>query len=184
MATILKTAEQHMDKSLDALNRELGLVRTGVANASILNRTLVDYYGVKTPVNQVASVSTPEPRMLLISPYDPNTLKDIEKAILQSDIGITPNNDGEVIRLVVPQLTKDRREQLAKEISKYGETAKVSIRNIRRDAIAESKEAEKNNELTEDDLHLLEKDIQDLTNKFSKKIDAMIERKSQEILSD
>ncbi len=157
---LLKTTKARMDKSIEAFQRELGSIRAGVANASILDRVSVEYYGAPTPLNQLASITIPEPRMLMISPYDKGSLKDIEKGILMSDVGITPNNDGDVIRLTIPALTKERREDLVKVVGKEQENAKISVRNIRRDAIDDCKKMEKNNELTEDDVKRYEKDIQ------------------------
>ncbi|WP_025729690.1 ribosome recycling factor [Atopobacter phocae] len=182
--TIIKTAKERMEKSHESFQRELGQLRAGRANSSVLDRITVDYYGVATPVNQVASISVPEARMLLISPYDPSSLKDIEKAILQSNLGINPNSDGEVIRLVFPALTEERRKELAKEVGNYEEKAKIAVRSIRRDAIDEAKKAEKAKELTEDDLHQMEKDIQDVTNEFVKKIEKTAREKETELLND
>lgn len=184
MADILSNTKSRMQKSIDAYQRELGTIRAGVANASILDRVSVLYYGAPTPLNQLASITVPEARMLVISPYDKGSLKDIEKAILMSDVGITPTNDGDVIRLVVPALTKERREELVKLVGKEQENAKVSVRNIRRDGIDDAKKAEKNNELTEDDVKRYEKDIQKLTDEATAEIDRLTKIKEDEILNN
>ncbi|EKB56392.1 MULTISPECIES: ribosome recycling factor [Facklamia] len=178
---LLKTTKARMDKSIEAFQRELGSIRAGVANASILDRVSVEYYGAPTPLNQLASITIPEPRMLMISPYDKGSLKDIEKGILMSDVGITPNNDGDVIRLTIPALTKERREDLVKVVGKEQENAKISVRNIRRDAIDDCKKMEKNNELTEDDVKRYEKDIQKLTDNATDEIDRLAKVKEEEI---
>ena len=179
---LIKDTKQRMQKTVDAYQRELGSIRAGRANASILDRISVEYYGVPTPLNQLASITIPEARMLLITPYDKGTLGDIEKAILMSDVGITPSNDGSVVRLVIPALTQERRQELAKTVGKEQEGAKVRVRNIRRDAIDHAKKAEKNNEITEDDLKGLEKDIQKLTDDFVKEIEKLTAEKEKEIL--
>ena len=176
---IIANAKERMKKTEDALQRELGGIRAGRANASLLDRLQVEYYGVPTPVNQLASVTVPEARMLLITPYDKSSLQDIERAILMSDIGITPTNDGSVVRLVIPQLTEERRKELAKQV---GKEAEVSVRNIRRDAIEHLKKAEKNKEITEDDLRGYEKDIQKLTDDSVKNIDHLAQVKEKELL--
>lgn len=178
---LLKTTKARMDKSIEAFQRELGSIRAGVANASILDRVSVEYYGAPTPLNQLASITIPEPRMLMISPYDKGSLKDIEKGILMSDVGITPNNDGDVIRLTIPALTKERREDLVKVVGKEQENAKISVRNIRRDAIDDCKKMETNNELTEDDVKRYEKDIQKLTDNATDEIDRLAKVKEEEI---
>lgn len=179
---IINTAKEKMKKAEDALSRELGAIRAGRANASLLDRLQVEYYGVATPVNQLASITVPEARMLLITPYDKSSLQDIERAILMSDIGITPTNDGNVVRLVIPQLTQERRKELAKQVGKEAEASKVRVRNIRRDAIEHLKKAEKNKEITEDDLRNYEKDIQKLTDASVKAIDQLAANKEQELL--
>ena len=179
---IIANAKERMKKTEDALQRELGGIRAGRANASLLDRLQVEYYGVPTPVNQLASVTVPEARMLLITPYDKSSLQDIERAILMSDIGITPTNDGSVVRLVIPQLTEERRKELAKQVGKEAEGAKVSVRNIRRDAIEHLKKAEKNKEITEDDLRGYEKDIQKVTDDSVKNIDHLAQVKEKELL--
>lgn len=179
---IIDTAKSKMEKTEAALLRELGSIRAGRANASLLDKITIDYYGAPTPVNQMAQINTPEPRMLMITPYDKGTLKDIERALLQSDLGITPTNDGQVIRLIIPQLTEERRRDLAKQVKKEAEQAKVSIRNIRRDAIDGLKKAEKAKEITEDDLRGYEKDIQELTDTATKTLDKMAAEKEKELL--
>ena len=181
---LLKNTRSRMDKSIESFQRELGTIRAGRANASILDRVQVNYYGAQTPLNQLASIASPEPRMLVVSPYDKSSLNDIEKAILQSDVGITPSNDGTVIRLVIPALTKERREELSKVVGREQENAKISVRNIRRDAIDEAKKAEKNNELTEDDLRNYEGEIQKLTDNATKQIDEIAAKKVDEIMND
>ncbi|WP_396134553.1 ribosome recycling factor [Facklamia sp. 7083-14-GEN3] len=178
---MLKNTESRMQKSIDAFQRELGTIRAGVANASILDRVMVEYYGTPTALNQLASINTPEARMLVISPYDKGSLQDIERAIMMSDVGIIPTNDGEVIRLVIPALTKERREELVKVIGKEQENAKVSVRNIRRDAMDEAKKLEKDSEITEDELKRYEKDIQQLTDNATKEIDRLTSVKEDEI---
>ncbi len=182
MDTILLTCEEKMEKTLSALDSNFATVRAGRANPSILDRVLVDYYDCPTPINQLASVSVPEPRLLQIQPYDASTLKDIEKAINVSDIGINPNNDGRVIRLVFPPLTEERRRELAKDVRKMAEDGKVAIRSIRRDGIEKIKALRKANEITEDDQSAGEKEMQELTDKFCKKIDVASEKKEKEIL--
>ena len=179
----LSIYKNKMTKSLEALDRELGSVRAGRANPSVLDKVSVDYYGVATPVNQLAAVSVPEPRMLSIQPWDPSTLKLIEKAINVSDIGINPQNDGKTIRLIFPPLTEERRKDLVKGIKKNGEDTKVAIRNIRRDAIDDFKLAKKNGEMTEDDVKNAEKSIQDMTDKYCKEIDVTVTAKEKEIMS-
>ena len=179
---VLNEAKEKMPKSEESLTRELGLIRAGRANASLLDRIQVEYYGVPTPLNQIAGISIPEARVLMITPFDKSALENIEKAILASDIGISPTNDGSIIRLVIPQLTEERRKELAKEVSKYGENAKVAVRNIRRDAIDELKKLEKSKDISEDELHTLEKDVQDITDASTKNIDAIVSSKEEELL--
>lgn len=179
---LMQHAKNRMKKTEEALRRELASIRAGRANASLLDRIQVEYYGMLTPVNQVASVTVPEARMLVVTPYDRSSLQDIEKAIMMSDIGITPTSDGNVIRLVIPQLTEERRKELAKQVGKEAEQAKVSIRNIRRDVIDGLKKAEKNKEITEDDLRTLEKDVQKLTDDSVKHIDQIAAEKEKELL--
>jgi len=172
---------RRMDKTCDNLRSNFATVRAGRANASILDQISVEYYGASTPINQLASVSTPDPRSLLISPWDANALKEIEKAILASDIGITPNNDGKVIRLSFPQLTEERRKELAKQVKKYGEEAKVAIRNLRRDGLERFKKMEKAGELTEDDLTDMEKKFQKTVDEYTKKVEDLTDKKEKEL---
>ena len=178
----LKEFERKMEKTLEVLAADFGAVRAGRANAQVLDRITVEYYGVDTPVNQVGTVSSPDPRTLMIQPWDGSLLKAIEKAIQTSDLGINPQNDGRVIRLVFPQLTEERRKELTKQVKKYGEDAKIAVRNVRRDAVDYVKKAQKKGELTEDDQKAAEKDIQDLTDKFTKRIDEMCAKKDKELM--
>lgn len=180
---VLEQAKEKMTKSLAAFGRELASIRAGRANASLLDRISVDYYGAPTPINQLAGVSIPEARLLVITPYDKSILGEIEKAIMKSDIGITPTNDGNVIRLAIPALTEDRRKELVKVVKKEAEEAKVAVRNVRRDANDELKKLEKNGEITEDDLRGYGDDIQKLTDEFIAKVDEAAKEKEQEILS-
>lgn len=171
-----------MDKTIHALNSEFGGVRAGKANASVLDRITVEYYGTTTPVAQIASISAPDPRTLIIQPWDGSILKEIEKSIQASDLGINPQNDGKVIRLAFPQLTEDRRKELIKKIKKYSEESKIAIRNIRRDALEHFKALKKKSEITEDDLKTVEKDFQELTDKYSKDIDTLTAKKEAELM--
>lgn len=180
MDNLVEQTKSKMTKSVESFESELATVRTGVASASILDRIEVMYYGFKTPLNQVASISVPEARMLLIKPYEKSTLKDIEKAIVEANIGLTPNNDGTVIRIIIPALTEERRRELCKQVSRYSEDAKVSVRNIRRDA---NDTVKKNKEVSEDTRKGLEEDIQKLTDEFVKKIDLIAKNKEQDIMS-
>ena len=179
----VKTAQEKMEKCLGSLEHELTTVRAGRANPGVLDKVLVDYYGTPTPVQQMAAVSVVEARNLVIQPWDLSQLKAIEKAIQTSDIGITPTNNGKVLRLAFPQPTEERRKELVKQVRKYGEEAKVTIRNIRRDALEKFKSMKKNSELTEDDMKNLEKDVQKLTDKFCDDIDATISDKEKEIMA-
>ena len=175
--------EEKMKKSLSVLDEQLGNVRAGRANPKILDKILVEYYGTPTPINQVANIMVPEARMITIQPWDSSLLKEIEKEIQKSDIGINPNNDGKLIRLVFPELTGERRKELVKEIKKLAEDAKVVIRNIRRDGIDEFKTKQKNNEITEDDLRNAEEQIQKLTDKYIGLIDNAAKKKKKEVMS-
>lgn len=177
-----KEFEVKMKKSIDSYEYELDGVRAGRANPNVLSRINVDYYGSPTPINQIGSVSVPDARTIVIQPWDTTTLKGIEKALLASDIGVTPANDGKVIRLVFPQLTEDRRKELKKQVSKLGEDAKVAVRNIRRDAMDKCKDMKKNSEMTEDEQKASEKNIQDLTDKYIKEIDVITAAKEKEIM--
>ena len=179
---IFNEAKDKMHKAAENLQRNLGQIRAGRANASLLDRVQVTYYGVPTPLNQMASITIPEARVLMITPFDKSMVQEVEKALLASDLGITPTSDGNVIRLVIPQLTEERRKELAKDVKKEAEQAKVAIRNIRRDAIDEYKKQQKNSEITEDDLRSAEKDIQDLTDKSIKELDKIASDKEKELL--
>lgn len=174
--------EERMNKRVDGFHSELKTIRAGRANASVLDKISIDYYGTPTPVQQVGSVSSPEPRMLVIQPWDASVLGEIEKAIQKSEIGISPQNDGKVIRLNFPPLTEERRKELVKQVKKYSEEAKVQVRNVRRDALEDYKTKKKNSEITEDDLKGIEKDIQTLTDKYIKEIDDITADKEKEIL--
>ena len=175
--------KERMEKSLQSLTERLSEVRAGRANPAILNKVKIDYYGTPTPVNQVAGVSVPEARMIMIQPWDVSILKEIEKAILASEIGINPNNDGKVIRLVFPELTEERRKELVKEIKKYAEDAKVAIRNARRDGIDKAKNMQKDGEITEDELKAAEAEIQKITDKNVEEVDKIIDAIETEIMS-
>ena len=179
----MKEFEEKMGKSVDALQEDYATIRAGRANPHILDKIKVDYYGTPTSLQQVANISVPEARMIQIQPWEASLIKDIEKAILVSELGITPNNDGKVIRLVFPELTEDRRKELAKDIKKKGDNAKVAIRNIRRDANDAFKKMNKNNELTEDDQKDLETKVQKMTDKYIADIDKAIEEKTKEIMT-
>ena len=174
--------ENKMEKSISVLKNEFASVRAGRANPSVLNKISVDYYGVPTPVAQIGTVSVPDARTLMIQPWDASVLKELEKAILASDIGITPTNDGKVIRLTFPPLTEERRKEIVKGLYKTGEESKVAIRSIRRDGIEGYKKQQKNSEITEDDLKDIEKDIQELTDNAIKEIDKIVKAKEAEIL--
>lgn len=175
-------AKEKMHKATQNLQRELGQIRAGRANASLLDRITVNYYGAPTPLNQMASIQIPEARILMITPFDKSILQDVEKAIMASDIGISPTNDGNVIRLVIPQLTEERRKELAKDVKKEAENAKIAVRNIRRDAIDEYKKQQKNGDITEDDLRGLEKEVQTLTDNSIKEVDKIAAEKEKELL--
>lgn len=180
---MLKKFEDKMQKSYENMTSEFMAIRAGRANPHVLDKVTVDYYGVPTPIQQVGNVSVPEARTILIQPWEPNLLGEIEKAIMMSDIGITPNNDGTAIRLNFPELTEERRKDLAKDIKKRGETTKVAVRNIRRDANDELKKMNKANELNGDQLKDQESEVQKLTDAYIKKIDDAVEAKSKEIMT-
>jgi len=180
---VLSQAKERMEKSISAFSRELASIRAGRANASLLDRITVDYYGAPTPINQIAGISIPEARLLVLSPYDKSVLGDIEKAIMKSDIGITPTNDGSVIRLMIPALTEERRKDLVKQVKAEAENAKIAVRNVRRDANDDAKKLEKNGEITEDALRGLNDDIQKITDEFIAKIDKIAKDKEEEVLS-
>jgi ribosome recycling factor len=173
--------ERRMKRTCEFLSEQLAAVRAGKANPAVLDRITVDYYGTATPINQIATISTPDARSLLIQPWDASVLKGIERAILASDLGINPQNDGRAIRLVFPPLTEERRKDLVKQTKKYGETSKVAIRNIRRDAVEKMKKQQKASEITEDDYKIAEKDIQKLTDDYIKEIDKICEKKEKEL---
>ena len=181
---IISTASTKMQKAEDALKRELGTIRAGRANASILNRVMVEYYGTQTPLNQVASITIPEPRVLMITPFDKSALDDIERGILESDVGITPSNDGSAIRLVIPQLTEERRKEIAKQVKATAETGKVAVRNVRREAMDSLKKGHKNGDYTVDELHNLEDQVQKATDKAIKGVDAIAAEKEKEVMTD
>ena len=176
-----KEFSEKMKKSIEVMKSEFDSVRAGRANAAVLDQIKVDYYDVPTPIQQVASISSPDPRTLVIQPWDGSLLKQIEKAIQASELGINPQNDGKVIRLLFPQLTEERRKELAKQVRKYGEECKVAIRNVRRDAMEKFKAQKKKSEITEDDLKNAEKDLQKLTDESVKEVDALVEQKEKEL---
>jgi len=175
--------EERMNKTISVLQENFSEVRAGRANPAILNKIMIDYYGVPTPLNQVAGISVPEARLIVIQPWDASILKEIEKEILKADIGINPNNDGKVIRLMFPELNEERRKEIVKDIKKMAEEAKVAIRSIRRDGIDEAKTMQKNSEMTEDELKQAENEIQKLTDKNIEEIDRILEIKEKEIMS-
>ncbi|MEM1503345.1 ribosome recycling factor [Domibacillus sp. 8LH] len=179
---VMNQSKERMDKAISAFNRELASIRAGRASANVLDRITIDYYGAPTPINQLASINIPEARLLVITPYDKSSMGDIEKAILKSDLGLTPSNDGSVIRLNFPALTEERRKELAKLVKKEAEEAKVAIRNIRRDANDDLKKGEKNGDLTEDDLRGYTEDVQKQTDNYIRKVDEIAKEKEQEIM--
>ncbi|MCG1008723.1 ribosome recycling factor [Salinicoccus sp. ID82-1] len=180
--SVLKDTKSKMQKSLDNLSRELAAIRTGRANANMLDRVTVDYYGAQTPVNQLAGISVPEARMITVTPYDKGSVDDVLKAIQQADLGVNPTSDGTMIRITVPQLTEERRKEFVKDARKEGENAKVAVRNVRRDANDELKSLQKDGELTEDDLKGYTEDVQQLTNDYIVKIDKMCDEKESNIM--
>ena len=183
MSVDFKEFTRKMDKTLEHLGEDFGAVRAGRANPQVLDRICVEYYGSETPLNGVATISSPDARTLVISPWDSKLLKDIQKAIQTSDLGINPQNDGASIRLSFPQLTEERRKELVKQIHKYAENGKVAIRNIRRDAMEAFKKKEKASEITEDDLKQAEKDLQKLTDDSCKELDALLAKKEKELMA-
>lgn len=183
MKSEYKVYEEKMKKSVSSVAADFAAVRAGRANAAVLDRIMVDYYGTPTPIHQIASIGSPDPRTLTIQPWDASAVKLICKAIQESDLGINPQNDGKIIRLAFPQLTEERRKDLVKQIAKYAEGGKVAIRNIRRDAVEAFKTQKKNGEITEDDMKIAEKDIQKLTDDMCKEIDALLEKKEKELLA-
>ena len=183
MAVDFKDFGRRMDKTLDVLAENFGAVRAGRANAKVLDRITVEYYGSETPLNGVATISSPDARTLVIQPWDTKLLKDIQKAIQCSDLGINPQNDGRVIRLVFPQLTEERRKDLIKQVKKYAEESKVAMRNVRRDGMDYVKKLKKNSEITEDDQKKAEKDLQDLLDQYIKKVDNALAAKEKELMA-
>lgn len=182
MQTVFNTAEEKMGKTVSVLNHEYAAIRAGRANAAVLDKIKVDYYGTPTPINQMAAISVAEARILTIQPWDISTLHPIEKAIMASDIGINPQNDGRIIRLVFPQLTEERRRDLCKDVKKMAEDSRIAIRSIRRDCIDKVKKMEKASEITEDDLKIAEKKLQDFTDKYIKEIDKAADAKEKDIM--
>jgi len=183
MQEFTKEYNDKMKKTIDVVAGDFASVRAGRANAAVLDKITVDYYGTPTPINQVATISSPDPRSLMIQPWDKSLLKVIEKAIQTSDLGINPQNDGQVIRLLFPQLTEERRKELTKQVRKYAEGGKVAVRNIRRDAMDKLKAAEKKGEFTEDDRTDCEKELQEITDKFCKQLDEMCAKKEKELMA-
>lgn len=183
MEAVFAKTKEKMDKCLNSLERDFAAIRAGRANPAVLDKVMVDYYGVPTPINQMAAISVSEARLLVVQPWDASTLREIEKAINTADIGINPQNDGKVIRLSFPQLTEEHRKNLQKDISKRGEEAKVAIRNVRRDAMDDIKKLKKDNEITEDEQKDGEKKLQDITDDFVKQADSITKKKEEEILS-
>lgn len=179
---VIKSAEDRLNKTLDALKKDYGTLRAGRAAPSLLDKVTVDYYGTATPVNQIANVTIPEPRMIMIKPYDKSSLKEIEKAIQKSDLGLTPNNDGTAIRLTIPQPTQERRKELVKIVNKKAEEAKVAMRNIRRDANESIKKLEKGKQITEDDRKDAQEKMQKLLDKFIKLVDGVKTAKEKEVM--
>ncbi|PTL39630.1 ribosome recycling factor [Alkalicoccus saliphilus] len=180
-SSVLKQAEEKMNKSVEAFGKELATIRAGRANPSLLDKVQVEYYGALTPLNQLASISVPEGRMLLITPFDKSAMQNIEKGIQKADLGLSPNNDGNVIRITIPALTEERRKELIKLVGRYAEEAKVAVRNIRREANDELKKLQKDGELTEDELKRSQEDVQKLTDKTIKSIDEHSKRKEDEV---
>ena len=183
MADVHAEFETKMKKTIEVVKGDFASVRAGRANAGVLDKIQVEYYGTMTPLQQVASISSPDPRTLVIQPWDASLLKEIEKAIQMSDLGINPQNDGKLVRLAFPQLTEERRKELTKQVQKYGENGKIAIRNIRRDAMDQFKSMEKKGEITEDDRKDYEDDIQKLTDKYCKEIDSLVSEKEQELMA-
>lgn len=177
----LKVYDRKMTKTIEVLGRDLAAIRAGRANPAVLDRITIDYYGTPTPLNQVAAISSPDPRSLSIAPWDASTLKLVEKAIQTSDLGLNPQNDGKQIRLSFPPLTEERRKELIKQVSKTGEEAKVALRNVRREGVDKFKDMKKKNEMTEDDQKAAEQELQKLTDKYVKEIDGIIAKKSKEL---
>ena len=183
MKEIYLEYDHKMKKTIEVVNSDFAAVRAGRANPAVLDKLSVEYYGAETPLQQVASISSPDARALVIQPWDASLLKAIEKAILTSDLGINPQNDGKVIRLTFPQLTEERRKELIKQVKKYAESGKIAVRNIRRDAVDKFKAMKKKSEITEDDLKEIEKDLQDMTDKRCKEIDDLTAKKEAELMA-
>ncbi len=179
---LYQDTEKKMEKTIESFERDLATIRTGRASLSILDGITLEYYGSRSPLNQVATLSIPESRLIVIQPWDPTSIKDIEKAIMRSDLGVNPNNDGKVIRIPIPTLTEERRIQLVKVVKRNGEDGKVAIRNIRREAISEAKEFEKEKVISEDELRRAQDEIQKITDRFIQKVDDLIEKKEKEVL--
>lgn len=179
---VLEDAERRMKKTVDHVREDFSAIRTGRASASLLNRVNVNYYGQMTPLNQIASIATPEPTLLVVSPYDKSVIGDVEKAILQSDLGLTPVNDGNVVRLPIPKLTEERRKELTRLVRSKAEEGRVAIRNIRRDAIEDLRALEKEGEITKDDLHNGQEEVQKLTDRFIEETDEMLKVKEKELM--
>ncbi|MBW2478258.1 MAG: ribosome recycling factor [Deltaproteobacteria bacterium] len=182
IADVKSNAKNAMNKSLDALKRELGKVRTGRASLSIIDDVKVDYYGTPTPLNQVGTLAVPEPRMITIQPWEKNLIPEIEKAILKADLGLNPASDGQLVRLVFPPLTEERRKEMVKQVKRIGEDAKIAVRNSRRDANDALKKLEKDKEISEDELKRAEKDVQDLTDSFVEKVDQIVAEKEKDLM--
>lgn len=180
---IINKSQEKMEKTLAVLKKELASMKAGKANPSMLDRITVEYYGSQTPINQLSNISSPEPRVLMIQPWDKNSIKSIEKAILQSDLGLNPSNDGSVIRLIIPELTEETRKQIVKKVKKAGEDAKIAIRSIRREANDKIKNLKKENQITEDEAIDAEDSIQKTTDKYVKKIDDIVNMKEKEVMS-
>lgn len=179
---VIKNTEDRMKKSVESFRKELATVRAGRANPSILDKVHVEYYGMLTPLNQLATIAVPEPRLLTIQPFDKSTLSDVERAIQKADLGLSPSNDGNIIRIAIPPLTEERRRELVKVVGKFTEEAKVAVRNVRRDANDELKKLEKDGELTEDELRRAQDDVQKLTDNMVKSIDQIAKEKEEEIM--
>lgn len=179
---VLSEAERKMRKAVDTTAEEFSTVRTGKASTSLLNRVMVDYYGQPTPLNQISSISAPEPSLLIVAPYDKSVLKDVERAILQADLGLNPANDGQVLRLPIPKLTEERRKEMIKMVKVRAEEGKVAVRNVRREGIEDLRAFEKESEITKDDLHRGQEEIQKLTDRFVHEIDEMLKTKEKELM--